>query len=228
MQQLVESEKIRRAIHHLASEQGIQWKFSPSRSPHFGGLWESGVKIMKVLLRKTVGIHRELTTVLTEAEATLNSRPLLPTDSTPEDGVPVLTPGHFLIGRPLRAPPLRVDATTPIPLLRRWNLVRRLSAELWNRWLKEYLQEHQRREKWKTIRPNLSVGDIVLLKESDLGRRDWTTGRVIKVYPGSASLTRVVDVFQNGKTYKRDITKLVLLVPNSDHLLPGEDVQASG
>ena len=62
---------------------------------------------MKIALRKIVGncklSFEELTTVLVEAEATLNSRPLLPIDSMSTDGAPVLTPGHFLVGHPLRS-----------------------------------------------------------------------------------------------------------------------------
>ena len=42
--------------------------------------------------------------MLTQVEACLNSRPLvsLPCD---DDGVEALTPGHFLIGRPMEALP---------------------------------------------------------------------------------------------------------------------------
>ena len=75
----------------------IEWKFSPSSAPHFAGLWEAGVHSMKGLLRKMVKPHslsfEELTPLLTEA--TLNSRPLLTSDSLPPDEVPILTPGHF-------------------------------------------------------------------------------------------------------------------------------------
>lgn len=71
------------------------------------------MKSMKTLLRKTIGHHllsfEKLVTVLIEAEATLNSRPLVATDSMPTDGSVVLTAGHFLIGRPLRAVPISVD-----------------------------------------------------------------------------------------------------------------------
>ena len=153
IQELVSSKATQDLVHHHAVSHQIDWKFSPSRAPHFGGLWEAGVKSMKTLLRKTIGSHHltyeELTTVLIEAEATLNSRPLLSADSTPDDGVPPLTPGHFLIGRPLRAPPLRVDVTTNETNLKRWNLIRRLSADLWQRWEKDYLHVMQSRSKWR-------------------------------------------------------------------------------
>ena len=139
---------------------------------------------MKMLLRKTVGSHHlmyeELNTILIEAEAMLNSRPLLSTDSTPDDGVPPLTPRHFIIGRPLRAPPLRVDLTTKETNLKRWNLVQRLSAEVWQRWHKDYLHEQRSRSKWKKSQPNLRIGDVVLLKELDQGRCDWPMARVLQ------------------------------------------------
>ena len=127
---------------HHATEHQITWKFSPSRAPHFGGLWEAGVKSMKTLLRKIAGTHRlmyeELSIVLIEAKATLNSRPLLSTDYTPEDGVSPLTPGYFLIGRLLHSPPLPVDTTSNPSNLKRWNFIRRLSTDIWQRWRRDF------------------------------------------------------------------------------------------
>ena len=63
----------------------------------------------------------------------MNSRPLVPIDSLPDDGVSLLTPGHFLTGAPLVALPSLPDETTKLTLLRRWNLVQRLTGELWRR-----------------------------------------------------------------------------------------------
>ena len=56
---------------------------------------------MKTHLRKIVGnvklTFEELSTLLTQIEACLNSRPLVPLPSD-DDGIEALTPGHFLIG----------------------------------------------------------------------------------------------------------------------------------
>ena len=58
----------------------MQWDFIPERAPHFGGLWEAAVKSFKSHIKKvTINIKltfEELTTILTQIEACLNSQPL--------------------------------------------------------------------------------------------------------------------------------------------------------
>ena len=102
VQQLLHQDHVQTALHHFATSHHIHWSFSPSRAPHFGGLWESAVKSAKLLLKKLIGAHKltfeELYTILTSVESSLNSRPILPLDSTPTDGSCALTPGHFIIG----------------------------------------------------------------------------------------------------------------------------------
>ena len=143
---------------------------------------------MKGLLRKMVKPHplllEELTTLLTEAEATLNRRPLLTSYFLPSDGVAILTPGHFLIGRPLLSPPAFTDSSPKISGLKSWNLLRYLnSSELWRRWRCEYLQNLQARHKWHKPVGNIKVGDIMLLKDNSLLRRYWPLACIVSVYP---------------------------------------------
>ena len=97
-------------VENFCSIQGIQWKFSPPTGPHHGSVWENGVKSCKYHLKRIVGETKlnfeELTTVLCQIEACLNSRPIAElVDSNDDDGIAPLTPGHFLIGRPLESLP---------------------------------------------------------------------------------------------------------------------------
>jgi hypothetical protein len=77
---------------------GTSWTFIPPNTPHYGGLWEAGVKSVKHHLRRAFHTHmltfEEFSTALAEIEACLNSRPLCPLGSDPED-LNVLTPQHL-------------------------------------------------------------------------------------------------------------------------------------
>ena len=42
---------------HL-NQQDIEWETIPPRAPHFGAVWEAGVKSMKRHLRYVVGIQK--------------------------------------------------------------------------------------------------------------------------------------------------------------------------
>ena len=65
----------------LARGKGIEWRFTPEHALHFGGLWEAAVKSFKYHLWQVVGdvklTYEELSTVLAQIEACLNSRPLV-------------------------------------------------------------------------------------------------------------------------------------------------------
>ena len=71
------------------SKEGIMWHFNPPAAPHFGGLWEAGVKSTKYHLRRVMGLTRvtfeELTTLTAQIEAILNSRPLTPESNNPSE-----------------------------------------------------------------------------------------------------------------------------------------------
>ncbi|XP_014208618.1 uncharacterized protein LOC106639488 [Copidosoma floridanum] len=109
------------------AEQGVTWHFIPARAPHFGGLWEAGVKAMKHHLRRTLGprnlTYEEFSTVLASIQAVLNSRLLTPFTGGLDD-LDILTPGHFLVGGPLNSV---LEASTPpekLDRLSHWKLVR--------------------------------------------------------------------------------------------------------
>ncbi len=128
-----------------------------------------------------------------EAEAILNSRPLAPITSTNPDQELAITAGNFLIRRPLKSPPSsKVDTTSSLSSIRRWNLVQRLRQELWITWKSRYLQSLGARAKWHQPQHNLCPGDVVLVKDETLTGRNWPLRFVMEVYPGDDATVRVV------------------------------------
>ena len=206
------------AISNFCSSQGIQWDFIPQHGPHFGGLWEAAVKRFKNHLRRVAWnlklTFEEMCTVLSQIEACLNSCPLTPLNKA--DSLEVLTPGHSLIGRALEALPDSRESFHS-SLLRRWHLCQSVVRHFWKRWSDEYLLTLRRFHKWHHPTCNLSVGDIVLLREDNVIPAKWPIGQVLSVYPGEDGLVRVVTVRTSSGTYRRPVVKLTLLLLDSEN-----------
>lgn len=193
---------------------GTTWHFIPPRSPNFGGLWESNVKAVKTHLVKTIGLStltfEELSTVLCQIEAVLNSRPLTGLNDNPDDLSP-LTPAHFLVGESsmvVPEPNVKDDTISP---LQRWRITQKMLNNFWTRWSKEYLNRLQQRHKWQTKAEGPRVGDLVILKEADLPPAKWLMGRVTDVNPGPDNEVRVVTLKTKTSTLRRPVSKLIIL-----------------
>jgi hypothetical protein len=130
--------------------QKISWHFIPPSSPPMGGIWESGVKLVKSHLRKILGVslvtYEEMYTLLTRIEACFNSRPITPMSNDPFD-FEVLTPGHLLIGESLTAPVETNLRPVPDNRLSRWQRIEQLRQHFWARWTREYISTLQKRSK---------------------------------------------------------------------------------
>jgi hypothetical protein len=205
------------AISEFCGSHNTEWKYIPARSPHFGGLWESAVKSAKNHLKRIVSpvklTFEEFTTVLTQVEACLNSRPLVPINSANDDGIEVLTPGHFLIGKPTTALPDPQISYKSISVLRRWHLCQCLIRHFWQRWENEYLSSINKYNKWKYPSRNVAPGDVVILQESGIAPTKWPLGRVLETHPGQDNLVRVVTLKTAQGVYKRPISKIAVLLP---------------
>ena len=92
---------------------GIHCKESQETPPPY--CWKFSTNIRRLTFE-------ELTTVLSEVEACLNSRPLGVIPHCNNEGLEELTPGHFLIGRPVEAIPDHDHSHQPISILRHWHL----------------------------------------------------------------------------------------------------------
>lgn len=125
----------------------IKWHFIPPNSSHFGGLWETGIKSVKTLLKRALGNaflnFKELYTFLVQVEAILNSRPLTPLSSDPSD-LSVLTPSHFLIGDSLLSNPEPIILYVKTSRLSRWQHIEQMRQHFWTRWHNEYLNTLQK------------------------------------------------------------------------------------
>lgn len=204
-------------IYEFCSPRNIEWNFIPPSSPHMGGLWEAGVKSYKHHLKRVIGntllTFEELTTVLVQIEACLNSRPLCQLPATPLDLQP-LTPGHFLTGSSLTALPDPHVLDLSINRLNRWQVVPRITQDFWKRWSSEYLTSLHGRSKWSRDKENLSLDDIVLINDQNLSPLQWKLGKIVKLYPGVDGRMRVVDVQTSNNVLKRPIVKLCKLPIN--------------
>ncbi|XP_058802443.1 uncharacterized protein LOC131670671 [Phymastichus coffea] len=157
------------------AQDGVSWRFIPPAAPHFGGLWEAGVKSMKAHLHRIAAprmlTYEEFTTLLVSIEATLNSRPLAPPTGDLDD-LDALTPSHFLLGISATSISQPLPATTNLESTQHWELVRAMRELFWYRWGREYLNTLRQRPKWRTIRPNLQVDDLVVITDPTLLRPD--------------------------------------------------------
>lgn len=194
------------------ANRGIEWHFNPPSAPHFGGLWEAAVKSTKYHLKRiTEGLSytfEEWTTLLVQIEGILNSRPLCPFTSNPDD-LTAITPNHFLNGDFTREPPEPEAERLSLP--KHLRELTALKNSFWRRWSSEYLGLLQSRPKWRQVRDNLNVGDLVLIKDDRFPPLNWNLGRVLKLCPGSDGLVRVASVKTQSGVLDRPIIKLCRL-----------------
>lgn len=197
----------------LATER-TTWHFIPPHAPNFGGLWEAGIRSTKTHLKKVIGdvtlTYEELSTLLAQIEACLNSRPINVLSDDPNDPLP-LTPGHFLIGEPLLTLADESHTCKNISNLDRWRLTQKMVNDFWNRWYKEYIVNLNQRYKWYTKKTEPEIDDIVILKEDNVPPSKWVLGKVIKKHVGPDNLTRVATVKTKNNIFKRPLSKICVL-----------------
>lgn len=193
------------------ANEGINFHFIPAYSPHFGGIWEAAVKSTKYHLLRVLGnchlTYEELYTTLTQIEAILNSRPLTPISSHPDDFTP-LTPGHFLIGRPLSAIPTEDYRGHKDTQLTRYQRIEQIRQHFWTRWSKEYIAELQKRTKWQTEATSININSLVLLKEDNLPPLKWKLGRIMTIHPGPDGVVRVADIKTTNGIIRRSFARI--------------------
>ena len=197
-----------------AANENIQWIFTVELAPWMGGFYERLVGIVKRSLRKAIGKvclnNEQLLTILKEAEAVINSRPLVYVGDDINSSM-TLTPAHFLtlnpkIGLPVTTRDITDDMDyNPVissaeKLLTTWKKGLKHLSSFWKIWRDDYLLSLRERQQIKLKQPRVqspftaNIGDVVLVKD-DLPRRSWRLGRIqelIKSRDGHIRSARVL------------------------------------
>lgn len=202
---------------------GCTWEFNPPYASHMGGVWERAIgmtrRILDSLLLDVPGqglTHEMLVTFLAEVTAIINSRPLVLLDSDSENPIP-LSPSMLLTQKPQQIVEVPANCLNDMHI-KQWKRVQMLAERFWKRWRNEFLQSLQMRQKWTKTRRNLSVGDTVLVRDTQLPRNSWPVGIVTRVHHGTDGLVRSCElrVIKDGvRSCTRPVTELVLLIPEN-------------
>ncbi|GBM06747.1 hypothetical protein AVEN_62991-1 [Araneus ventricosus] len=206
-------------FHDFFCNQKITWKFIVERGAWWGGFYERLVKSVKECLRKVLGrallSFEELSTILTEVEAVLNSRPLTYVYNDLREPLP-LQPVQFLNFA-------RSDSTLPInfkeiiaagssrpSLIKRKNYQDLLVKQLWSKWKKQYIMDLLNAHALKNPNPqqNIKIDDVVLIEGDNKSKLLWKLGRVIQVFPGRDGGVRSCLLKTSDGTLKRPVQLL--------------------
>ena len=219
----MDHERLGAALGEMGCDWMITWKRNPPTASHMGGVWERQIRSVRDILQSLLKTNghllndESLRTLLLEAEAIVNSRPLT-VDSLSDPTCLPLSPAQVLTMKSkVVLPPPGVFEEADLYCRKRWRRVQHLANEFWQRWRKEYLASLQARQKWGKVRRNFCVNDIVLLKDDSATRNHWPMGRVEKVAADDGGLVRSVQlrVAYSKDLVSRPISKIVLLVEAS-------------
>ena len=202
----------------------IQWKRNTPGASHMGGVWERQIRTIRSILNSLLKSHtrllddESLRTLMAEAEAIVNSRPLTVENINDPDSE-VLTPNHLLTMKSkVVMPPLGEFQKSDLYCRRRWRTVQYLSNVFWSKWKNEYLQNLQSRQRWTQKKRNFKVNDVVLLKEDNVTRNEWPMAKIIETFPSDDGLVRSVNLklSKSHTILKRPITKIILLLESEE------------
>ena len=181
-------------IKKSAAKNGIKWHFNPPLGPHFGGVYETMLKVAKrtiySILSKADITDEELSTAFTGAEDLISSRPLTYQTADIKDDIP-LTPNHFLYG--LAGGEFALDSVNEecYNLKKQWRHVQELEKHFWERWMKKWQPRLNKRHKWFKKEKDFKVGDVVLVLSTESKQGKWILGRLSDVFPGKDDHVRV-------------------------------------
>jgi hypothetical protein len=186
---------------------------STPRVPHGGGVWERLIRTVRRVLFAVIPAGRIsdecLRTIFCEVESIVNSRPLTKVSDDVNDAS-AISPNQLLYLNDASHFP---ECAQQADVYRNgWKCVQHIASEFWRQWLRQYLPELNRRNKWQDRAKSIKLGDVVLVMDECLPRCVWPLALVIGTKTSDDGLIRQVTLrLKNGSTMSRPITKLVNL-----------------
>uniref|UniRef100_A0A1I7VAN4 Integrase catalytic domain-containing protein n=1 Tax=Loa loa TaxID=7209 RepID=A0A1I7VAN4_LOALO len=192
---------------NFLAEKGMIWKNTIPRAPWDSGVYERLIGLTKEALRKAIGrrllIEREMTTLITEIEGILNTRPL---SYVGFDDYRIIRPTDFISPTASLDIPIKYENEeeeyTPYVLKTKDNLIKHWTSTLktldvfWKLWREDYLASLRERQQKEIHSPRLiekrlpQVNEIVLLVEPNVPRGIWNLAQVIKLNKSLDGRTR--------------------------------------
>ena len=167
-------------VRSFLTKNGCSWIFNTPHSSHMGGVWERVIGLARrildaILLKqpKRQLTHDVLVTLMAEVTAILNNRPLVPVSVDPHNPL-VLTPNMLLTQKVETDVPPFHELDLKDMYVSSWKHVQVIAQQFWKRWHSEYLHLLQQRRKWTNSKENLQIDDVVLLREKEAHRNDWS------------------------------------------------------
>ncbi|XP_063635169.1 uncharacterized protein LOC134805902 [Cydia splendana] len=202
-------------------EKKIKWRFIPQLAPWFGGFYERLVGMVKVCMRTTLQKHlltdNQISTVVKEIEAVVNTRPLTYVD---EDVEHILRPSDFIaMGRTIITDTgsdgsLPLETQTKSDLVQSWKKGISILEEFKRMFIDRYLlslrerYSHSPKQPRCTSKLEPSEGQVVQIKADNKNRQDWKVGKIISLEKGSDNMCRVARVKVGNKVYTRSLAQL--------------------
>ena len=206
------------------SQQQIDWKFNPPAASHMGRVWERQIRTVRRIFATLLHEHtgrlddESLHTLLCEVESIIDSRPLTVISSDIKDPPPLSSSQILTMKISVVLPPPGQFQHNDVYMCRRWPRVQYLCNLFWSRWIKEYLPTLQQRPKWNQPKQNTEVHDVVLIKDENESRNDWSMSIIAKVEPDSKGFVRSAVVKTQTSELHKPVHKLVLLLAAEDQL----------
>ncbi|XP_067950301.1 uncharacterized protein [Watersipora subatra] len=167
----------------------ITYKVNSPTASHQGGVWERQIRSIRSIMNSMFGKYSQrlsteaLRTAFYEIMASINNRPLSGTNATDTD--PIITANRLLTAKSgFTAPPPGDFDNEEVYGRSMYRKSQQLAQEFWYAWTTQYLTAIEKRTQWQFSQPDLKVGDLVTIVDSNEHRNYWRTGRVISIHRG--------------------------------------------